>query len=63
VFKRYRTLASGLEGWDEGLDDATAVIWERNTPVESLLRLSDGWTIAWEDDDWFIACHTGDARC
>jgi hypothetical protein len=63
VFKRYRTLASGLEDWDEGLDDATAVIWERNTPVESLLRLSDGWTIAWQDDDWFIACHTGDSRC
>ena len=59
---RYRTLASGTLGWDKDLDAAAAIVWERNTPVESLLRLSDGWTIAWQNDDWFIACHSSDAR-
>ena len=63
LMSRYRSLASGTKGWDEGLDTAAAVVWERNTPVESLLRLSSGWTIAWQDDDWFIACHAGDTRC
>lgn len=60
---RYRSLASGTAGWDKGLDDAAAVLWERNTPVESLLRLSGEWTIAWQDDDWFVACHSSDPRC
>ena len=63
LINRYRSLASGTTDWDKGLDSAAAVLWERNTPVESLLRLTNGWTIAWQDDDWFIACHTADARC
>jgi hypothetical protein len=63
LLARYRSLASGTKGWDDDLDTAAAVVWERNTPVESLLRLSDGWTIAWEDDEWFIACHSADTRC
>ena len=63
LMSRYRSLASGTKGWDEGLDTAAAIVWERNTPVESLLRLSSGWTIAWQDDGWFIACHAGDTRC
>ena len=63
LISRYRSLASGTNGWDKGLDTAEAIVWERNTPVESLLRLSAGWTIAWQDDDWFVACHAGDARC
>ena len=63
LIARYRALASGTKDWDKGLDAAAAVVWERNTPVESLLRLSAGWTIAWQDDDWFVACHAGDARC
>jgi hypothetical protein len=63
LIAHYRALASGTKGWDEDLELAAAVVWERNTPVESLLRLSPGWTIAWQDDEWFIACHSGDARC
>jgi hypothetical protein len=63
LIARYRALASGTKDWDKDLDTAAAVVWERNTPVESLLRLSSGWTIAWQDDDWFVACHSSDARC
>ncbi|HUP72583.1 MAG TPA: hypothetical protein VM282_06005 [Acidimicrobiales bacterium] len=63
LISRYRTLSSGTTGWDKGLDSAAAIVWERNTPVESLLRLTDGWKIAWQDDDWFVACHPSDARC
>jgi hypothetical protein len=63
LISRYRTLATGITGWDKGLDSAAAIVWERNTPVESLLRLTDGWKIAWEDDDWFVACHPSDTRC
>ena len=63
LISRYRTLATGTSGWDKGLDTAAAVVWERNTPVESLLRLSSAWKIAWQDDEWFVACHSTDARC
>jgi hypothetical protein len=63
LIARYRALASGTKGWDKDLEAAAAVVWGRNTPVESLLRLSPGWTIAWQDDDWFIACHSEDSRC
>ena len=63
LITRYRALASGTKGWDKDLDSAAAVLWERNTPVESLLRLTSGWTIAWQDDHWFVACHSADARC
>jgi hypothetical protein len=63
LIARYRALASGTKDWDKDLDTAAAVVWERNTPVESLLRLTAGWTIAWQDDDWFVACHSSDARC
>jgi hypothetical protein len=63
LISRYRALATGTDGWDKDLDAAAAIVWERNTPVESLVRLSAGWTIAWQDDDWFVACHASDARC
>jgi hypothetical protein len=63
LFARYRALAGGNDGWDDDLKHAAAVVWERDTPVESLVRLSTGWTIAWQDDEWFIACRPDDARC
>jgi hypothetical protein len=63
LIARYRALATGTNGWDKDLDSAAAVLWERNTPIESLLRLTGGWTIAWQNDDWFVACHSADARC
>ena len=42
----------GRPDWEKKLDDSGArtVIWEKDDPLASLLRLSPRWTVAWSDE-------------
>lgn len=57
VLDDYATLVAGGPGWEEALEryDPDAVLWEVDRPLTQLLRASDGWRIAHEDDAFAVA--------
>lgn len=57
VLEDYATLVEGGRGWEEALEryEPDAVVWERDRPLTELLRVSDGWRIAHEDDRFVVA--------
>jgi hypothetical protein len=61
VLDDYATLEAGGPGWDEALEryDPVAVVWEAERPLAQLLRASDGWEIAHEDDKFVVALRAG----
>ncbi len=61
VLRDLITLNRGTAGWDDALDraDPDAVLWAVDAPLGQLLRLSDGWEIAWTDGDWLVAIPAG----
>lgn len=36
--------------------DATVVLWQSDSLLADWLRESDGWSMAFEDDEWLVAC-------
>jgi hypothetical protein len=57
VLDDYATLVAGGPGWDDALEryDPDAIVWEGDRPLAQLLRASDGWRIAHEDDKFVVA--------
>ncbi len=53
----YVDLLAGRPGWDEILDrrEATAVLWEDDTPLAALLAQSDAWEVVRRDEGWLLA--------
>ncbi len=47
--------------YDEVLSkvDASVVLWQSDGLLADWLRRSDGWSMAYEDDEWIIACRRG----
>lgn len=56
-------LQRGRPGWKDALASADAIVWERDTPLDALVREVDDWAIRFEDDEWFVACRPADVRC
>ncbi len=59
----YRTLVVGGPEWRESVGDSPVVLWQRGTPLEAIMREAADWRVAWEDDDWFVACRRDVAAC
>jgi hypothetical protein len=57
VTEDYVDLLGGRPGWDEILDrhEATAVLWEEDTALASLLAQSEGWEVVRREDGWLLA--------
>lgn len=57
VTQDYLDLLAGRPGWDEVLDrrEATAVLWEDDTPLAALLGQSESWEVVRRDDGWLLA--------
>lgn len=57
ITEDYIHLLGGRPGWDEILErhEATAVLWEEDTPLAALLAESDRWEIVHREDDWLLA--------
>ena len=63
LMTQYFDLSTAKAGWVETVKDADVVLWRRNTPAETVLRMSSDWAVRYEDEDWFIACRPTDIRC
>lgn len=58
-------LVRGVPSWDDILRDrgADVVLWERSTPLGSLLEADNtAWRVAYRDDRWLVACRP-DVAC
>lgn len=57
VLDDYAVLVAAEEGWDEALRryEPAAVLWQRDQPLTQLLRLSEDFRIAYEDDRWVVS--------
>ena len=57
VVEDFLTLRRGRPGWAEVLErrEATAVLWDAELPLASLLEVSPDWRIVQRSDDWIVA--------
>ena len=55
----YLVLLDGDDAWRDVLDrhDPDAILWPLDKPLADL-ALADGWSSAWEDDDWVVLVPT-----
>ena len=65
VFRGYVDLVRGEPEWDSLLDayDIDVVVWQRSTPMGSLLAADGRWRTVFSDSAWTVSCRRGTTSC